>query len=188
MTYRVWDGDRWLTRTGEAWAIDEHGPRPPPGRGRREPDSFWVIASVGFLVGGLAIGWGIASWQHGQPTTVAPAQAAAVASVSATGTGAAAASTAPNPGALSDQGWTVMQIRTTDTLGSFTGSLRVRNDTGGPASDPSFTVSVLKGGSQVASLVGADAGTASSGKVITVQLVSSDKWVPGPYTFEFQSS
>lgn len=71
-----------------------------------------------------------------------------------------------------------------DGLGDFGGTARVTN-----ASDQehtaTFTYTVFRGSAQVATLQGA-ANAVAPGKVATVQLISQDKYVAGPYRVEFQ--
>jgi len=146
-----------------------------------------IVAAVALLVGG-AIG------SAGGSTTASP-RVTVTATVTATATVAfPAPANSPAPtsaaasGRLADQGWTVIQVRLHESHGDFGGTLRVRNDTGVTVDAPAFTVSLLKGGSQVASMLGGDLATVPPGKIITVNLISADTWVAGPYGYEFQFS
>lgn len=85
----------------------------------------------------------------------------------------------------SDEGFTYLggsaQI-VEDGLGQFSGRMRVRND--GDKRTGLFTVSVLKGGAVLTTLQGA-ADSVEPGKTVTVDLISTDDYVPGPYEIEF---
>ncbi|WP_137990579.1 hypothetical protein [Streptomyces vilmorinianum] len=48
-----------------------------------------------------------------------------------------------------------------------------------------FTITVFKGGKDVASLLGS-ASEVPPGRTITADLISTDKFVAGPYTYDFQ--
>lgn len=74
-----------------------------------------------------------------------------------------------------------------DGLGDFGGTARITY-TGSDSSggDNIFTVTVFKGKNVVATLNGG-ANTVKPGSTATVQFISSDKYVPGPYKYDFQN-
>jgi hypothetical protein len=84
--------------------------------------------------------------------------------------------------------WRLDSIRVSnDGLGDFGGSARVTytgTDTGGGAN--LFTVTVFVHGKDVAALQGS-ANTVQPGDAVTVQLISTDKFVKGPYKYDFQN-
>jgi hypothetical protein len=89
-------------------------------------------------------------------------------------------------GKPSDGGWVVESYQfKNDGLGDFGGTARLTN-TKGETRNGIFTITVFKAGKQVASLQGS-ASDVESGKTVTVQLISSDKYVAGPYTIDFQN-
>ncbi len=89
---------------------------------------------------------------------------------------------------LSDGGWTVAEkdIKIKDDgLGSFGGTMRVKNTENGTQTGL-FTLTVFQKDDQVASLQGS-ANEVEAGKTVTVQLISTDDFVKGPYTYDFQT-
>lgn len=94
------------------------------------------------------------------------------------------AATATNGKPL-DKGWVLESAKiTADGLGSFGGTVRVTNTNDKP-STAAMTVTLMQGGGQVASLQGA-ADQVQPGKTVTVQMVSTDPFVKGPWVQEFQ--
>lgn len=86
----------------------------------------------------------------------------------------------------SDGGWVVESYQLkNDGLGDFGGTARITN-TKGETRTGIFTITAFKAGKQVASLQGS-ASDVESGKTVTVQLISTDKYVAGPYTIDFQN-
>jgi hypothetical protein len=90
-------------------------------------------------------------------------------------------------GLLSDKGWALIDQKISkasyDT--TYTGSMRVKNENA-DASTQTFTLTILKNGKSVGALQGS-ANEVAAGKTVTVQLISTDKYVKGPYTVEFQA-
>jgi hypothetical protein len=84
--------------------------------------------------------------------------------------------------------WRLDSIRLKDDgLGSFGGAARVTytgKDRGGGSNI--FTLTVFKKGKDIAVLQGS-ANSVAPGKAVTVQFISSDKFVAGPYTYDFQN-
>ncbi|MGA5193611.1 hypothetical protein [Streptomyces exfoliatus] len=71
-------------------------------------------------------------------------------------------------------------------LGDFGGRARVTYTGDNPdGGGNTFTVTVFKGGKDVASLLGS-ASEVPPGRTVTVDLISTDKFVRGPYTYDFQ--
>ncbi len=100
--------------------------------------------------------------------------------------GSSAYGTAKLP--LQNGDWRLDSIQVkNDGLGDFGGTARItytgKDSTGG---DNLFTVTVFKGKKVVATLNGA-ANSVKPGTTATVQLISSDKYVPGLYKYDFQN-
>ncbi len=71
-------------------------------------------------------------------------------------------------------------------LGDFGGRARITYTGDDPdGGTNTFTITVFKGGKDVASLLGS-ASEVPPGRTITADLVSTDKFVSGPYTYDFQ--
>ena len=90
---------------------------------------------------------------------------------------------------LADRGWSVVPgsiLLEEDFVDDFDGTMRIRNGTGSPATAV-FTLQVFKGGKRVARMRGFTAGSVEPGRVRTVPLISIHNYVPGPYTFAFQT-
>jgi len=84
-----------------------------------------------------------------------------------------------------DKGWVLQSYATKDDgLGSFGGTARITNSNG-KAMSATFTLTLAKSGTQVASLMGSADGVAA-GKTVTVQLISQDKYKAGKYASDFQ--
>jgi hypothetical protein len=84
--------------------------------------------------------------------------------------------------------WRLDSIRIKDDgLGDFSGVARVTytgdNSKGG---SNLFTLTVFKSGKDVAALTGS-ANTVAPGTQVTVEFISSEKLVAGPYTYDFQN-
>jgi hypothetical protein len=101
---------------------------------------------------------------------------------SKTATAAPAKST--KPGKPSDKGWVLESVKMGSSLGDFEGTARVTN-TNDSEQTATMTVTVFKGGQQVGSLQGS-VNQVSPGKTVTVQLISTDKFVKGPWKTDFQ--
>jgi hypothetical protein len=84
--------------------------------------------------------------------------------------------------------WRLDSIRLKDDgLGSFGGAARVTytgKDSGGGSNI--FTLTVFKKGKDIAVLQGS-VNSVAPGKAVTVQFISTDKFVAGPYTYDFQN-
>lgn len=120
-------------------------------------------------------------------TVTAPAAATAPAptvTVTATVTAAAApvaAAPAAGTNTAKDGKWSASDIQVKDDgLGDFGGTLRL---SGPDASAASVQLSVLKGGSVVATMSGASSNFSGTE---TVQLISSDKYTSGDYDYELK--
>lgn len=122
-------------------------------------------------------------------TQAAPTTEAAPATESASKTETSPAQTEEQGGSLSDGGWTVeeasIQLKE-DGLGDFGGTIRATNESGSDVSAAIFTLTVFSGNAQVASMQGT-ATEVEAGDTVTVQLLSSDSYVAGPYEYDFQT-
>jgi hypothetical protein len=135
---------------------------------------------------------GSKSTPSGSKTNTSAGQSAAATKAATTATTKAAATkpTAPGGTALPIQNgdWRLDSIRIKDDgLGDFGGVARVTytgSDTAGGGNV--FTLTVFKGGKDIAVLNGS-ADSVAPGKQVTVQFISSDKLVAGPYTYDFQN-
>lgn len=88
---------------------------------------------------------------------------------------------------LADKGWVVASyILKDDGTGNLGGSARVTN-TASTARDLLGKLTVFKAGAQVGNLDLAAQGVAP-GQTVTVDLVGTDKYTPGPYAVQFQAS
>jgi hypothetical protein len=89
---------------------------------------------------------------------------------------------------MADGDWRLdtLQLKN-DGLGDFGGTARITY-TGSDSSGGSnvFTITVLKGSTVVATLNGSADNVQPDGTE-TVQLISSDSWKPGKYTYDFQT-
>lgn len=75
-----------------------------------------------------------------------------------------------------------------DGFGGFDATARVTytgSDTNGGSN--LFTLTLFKGGTDIAALDGA-ANDVKPGKTVSVQLIGTDKYVAGPYTYDFQNN
>ncbi|MEV6212719.1 hypothetical protein [Kitasatospora sp. NPDC051914] len=83
--------------------------------------------------------------------------------------------------------WRVDSITVRDNgLGDFGGRARITYTGDNPdGGTNTFTITVFKDGKDVASLLGS-ASDVPPGGTITADLVSTDKFVPGPYAYDFQ--
>ncbi|MFF4361027.1 hypothetical protein [Streptomyces sp. NPDC001604] len=73
-----------------------------------------------------------------------------------------------------------------DGLGDFTGRARITYTGSSPSGGTNtFTVTVFKGGKDIATLDGS-ANDVLPGHTTTAELVSTDHFVAGPYTYDFQ--
>ncbi|MFZ4297941.1 hypothetical protein ACOZE3_08455 [Streptomyces cinereoruber] len=83
--------------------------------------------------------------------------------------------------------WRLDSVTVRDNgLGDFGGRARITYTGDNPdGGTNTFTITVFKGGKDVASLKGS-AGEVPPGRTITADLISTDKFTPGPYTYDFQ--
>ena len=84
--------------------------------------------------------------------------------------------------------WRLDSITLKDSLGDFGGRARITytgSDQNGGTN--LFTITVFKNGRDIASLDGS-ANTVLPGHTVTADLISSDRYVSGPYTFDFQNN
>ena len=84
--------------------------------------------------------------------------------------------------------WRLDSIRVVnDGLGDFgaTGRVTYTGDDGDGGNNV-FTLTIFKGGKDIGVLQGS-ASTVLPGKTVTVQFISTDKVVAGPYTYDFQN-
>jgi translation initiation factor IF-2-like protein/uncharacterized protein DUF2510 len=88
---------------------------------------------------------------------------------------------------LRDGDWRLDSISVHDNDGDFSGTARITYTGEKPeGEDNIFTVTLFKGGKDVAVLQGA-ANAVTREDTATVQLPSSDPWVSGPYTYDFRA-
>ena len=89
---------------------------------------------------------------------------------------------------IQDGDWRLDSIRVKDDgLGSFGGTARVTYTGENPEGGSNvFTLTVFKGGKDIAVLNGS-ADSVQPGQTATVQFISTDKFVGGPYTYDFQN-
>jgi hypothetical protein len=123
-----------------------------------------------------------------QPSTTASAPAAATTAAQTTeATSKAPVAAGGSALPIQNGDWRLDSIRVKDDgLGSFGGVARVTY-TGSDANGGTnvFTVTVFKGTKDIAVLNGS-AESAKPGRAVTVQFISSDKFVAGPFTYDFQ--
>ncbi len=87
-----------------------------------------------------------------------------------------------------DQGFTVvgMQLKQDVVAGMFDGRVEVQN-TGSKSHTAQLTFTFKQNG-QVVGTANAFADTVAPGKIVTLDLVSTDRWNGGPVTYEFKVS
>jgi hypothetical protein len=86
-----------------------------------------------------------------------------------------------------DGDWRLDSVRIKDDgLGDLGGTARIAYTGATEGGTNLFTIAVFKGGQEVAALTGS-ADDVSPGDAETVQLISTDKFVPGPYEYDFQT-
>jgi hypothetical protein len=73
-----------------------------------------------------------------------------------------------------------------NSRGEFVGTAGITYTGGNPEGEGNFTVTLLKGGQEVGALQG-KAKRITRNHAATVQLTSSDRWVEGPYTYDFET-
>jgi hypothetical protein len=120
------------------------------------------------------------------PTQAAPPPTT-TAAVPPTTTATAASSGPTNKLPLQDGDWRLDSIRVQDDgLGDFGGTARITYTGESSQGSNIFTATVFVGGKDVAALQGSVNAT-STGDTDTVQLISTDPFVGGPYTYDFQA-
>jgi hypothetical protein len=86
-----------------------------------------------------------------------------------------------------DGDWRLDSVRIADDgFGDFGGTARITSTGATEGGTNLFTIAVFKGGQEVAALTGS-ADDVSPGDAETVQLISTDKFVPGPHEYDFQT-
>jgi hypothetical protein len=121
------------------------------------------------------------------PTAPAPTAAAPTAAAPTAAAPTAAAPAATAPATLTDGDWTLesYQIKEEEFTNSFTGTARITYNGSDEGALNNFTLTIFKGGQQVGTLQGTILDT-SPGQTKTVDLISTDDYVAGPWTVEFQ--
>jgi hypothetical protein len=124
------------------------------------------------------------------PTKTAPQD---VAPTKSAGTSASAKPTSANGDTatmpISDGDWRLDSVRVADNgLGTFGATARITY-TGSDSKGGTnlFTLTVFKGGSDISALTGS-ASDVAPGKQVTVDFIGTDKFVSGPYTYDFQKN
>ncbi len=93
---------------------------------------------------------------------------------------------APAPAQFRDKGFAIADLQVTqDSLGEWDAVARITNETASVRSG-SFTVTIFRNGSIVATLRGSVSGL-SAGNANTVDFFSTDKYSPGDFTTNFQT-
>ena len=88
---------------------------------------------------------------------------------------------------LTNGDWSPGSIQVKSSLGDFSGSARVSYHGDDPKGGTNlFTVTLFRHGNVVGTLNGS-ATSVASGDTATVQCYSTDKYVAGPYRFDFQN-
>jgi hypothetical protein len=98
------------------------------------------------------------------------------------------ASSGPTGGLpLRDGDWQLDSVTvSSNSHGDFAGTAGITYTGGSPDGEDNFTVTLFKGGNEVGTLRGKASGTAKDHGG-TVELTSSDPWVEGPYSYDFQT-
>lgn len=87
-----------------------------------------------------------------------------------------------------DGDWRLDSIRVQSSLGDFGGTARVTYTGSDPAGGTNlFTVTLFVDGKDVATLDGS-ANAVQPGDAVSVEFISTDPFVGGPYTYDFQNS
>lgn len=200
-----WQSDPQPGWTQNPWQQDggQHPSGPLPGWQHPVPPPpkkslftrWWFLAAIGALLivvvavvataGGTPdtdTAAGSASTEASQPAADEPADDTAASVPTPLPT-----SEAPIPAedALSDGGWTVESIQLDESLGNFSGTMRVIN-TDTTTRTGFFTLTMLLDGAVVGTALGV-ANDVEPGSTATVQLLSSDPFVTGDLTYEFQT-
>lgn len=168
---------------------------PPPGYELKKKKSFFarhkILTGLGALLL-LIIVVSAASGGGSAPDTSTSAGDSALTNDNAAEapaeSKAPAAPAAPpaNDGKPSDDGWVVESYQIKDNgIGSFQIDARVTNTENSTRSG-AFTFTIFKDGQQIATL-NAFANDVEAGKTQTLTGITNDKYVPGPYTIDFQN-
>lgn len=122
------------------------------------------------------------------PTAPPAAKPAAPAPAPTTEAPAAPATSAPASKEIATDGdWTLVSVKVEDDgLGDFGATARIRYNGEDPDAAGVFTVTVLDESGEVLGALQGSATQVEPGKVQTVQMISTDKFAKGPYTYEFQ--
>ena len=171
-------------------------PQPPPKR-RHRFRNFIVLPIVAFvaLIVAIAIATGSGGSKGantGGPNVAAGstgASASATAHTSANASKAKVVSDNGQPLPITNGDWRLNSVSVkNDGLGNFGGVGRVLylgKDTSGASNI--FTLTVFVHGKVVSTLIGS-VDSASPGGISTVQFIGTDKFVKGPYTFDFEKN
>jgi hypothetical protein len=170
-------------------------PTAVPAQKKRKP---WLIPLITGVVA-LFVGVGIGSASSGSETKTSSQPATTVTvpgpATTVTTTAAAPKAAAPTKAAaasafpMQDGDWRLDSVTVkNDGLGDFGGRARITYTGDDPnGGDNIFTITVFKAGKDIASLQGS-ANTVLPGKTVTVDLISQDHYVKGPYTYDFQNN
>jgi hypothetical protein len=122
----------------------------------------------------------------GKATTTPPKTSAPATSPPTTAASAAPQGKGAQP-PIESGDWRLDSITVRDSgLGDFGGRTRITYTGDNPdGGNNTFTITVLKGGKDVASLKGS-ASDVPPGRTITADLISTDNFEAGPYTYDFQ--
>lgn len=123
----------------------------------------------------------------GEETTASPPTTSAPATSLPAGTTSAVPEGKGTQPPIDSGDWRLDSITARDNgLGDFSGRARITYTGDNPdGGTNTFTITVFKGGKDVASLQGS-ASDVPSGRTITANLFSTDNFVAGPYTYDFQ--
>lgn len=92
----------------------------------------------------------------------------------------------PAPTKPNDKGWVLQSFITRDDgVGDFGGVARITN-THDAATSATFTITLSRSGTVLATLQGV-VNQVAAGKTVSVDLISEDKYTPGAYTSDFQT-
>jgi hypothetical protein len=149
---------------------------------------FIAPAGVVAVIAAIAI-----STAGGSDASVTPRTEAPAASAARDGGSASAASASASAGVsaaalpIQDGDWRLDSIRVDDSLGDFGGTARITyTGADGDGGSNIFTVTVFAKGTDVAAMVGS-VNSVMPGDTATVQLISTDRFVAGPYRYDFQN-
>lgn len=122
----------------------------------------------------------------GAPVASTPAAPTTPATSAAAPTAPAAPATTAAATGKVDGDWEMVSFKAEkDFAGNFGGTARIKYNGSDSDASNNFTVTLFKGEEQVGSLLGPLL-TIAPGQTKTVQFISTDKYVVGPYTVEFQ--